>query len=189
MPRHFHIGAQNDTLYIISGEKPAAAGNDYPRHDADRTCVAQVFDEAEARRLVDLATAAIADGQATAQAPCGNREYCSRFPFCGCGGPDPLPERDATKPAEQQGLFRKFNVTRTDASSAKGGKHEGCEYFVLDTTHDQHAKAALSAYALACRATHPALAADLRDRCDLAVDLSALHGAEAQSDSEGGEPA
>lgn len=51
MNRPFHIGAQNDALYIISGEAPATT-NDYPRHDADRTCVASVVDEAEARRLV-----------------------------------------------------------------------------------------------------------------------------------------
>jgi hypothetical protein len=55
--RQFHIGAQNDALFIISGEKPAP-GNDYPRHDADRTCVAKVYDEAEARRLVDAANRA-----------------------------------------------------------------------------------------------------------------------------------
>lgn len=57
--RQFHIGAQNDALFIISGEKPAQS-NDYPRHDADRTCVAKVFDEAEARRLVNAANSALA---------------------------------------------------------------------------------------------------------------------------------
>jgi hypothetical protein len=53
-PRLFHIGAQSDALFIISGEAPAL-NNDYPRHDADRTCVAQVYNETEARRLVDAA--------------------------------------------------------------------------------------------------------------------------------------
>jgi hypothetical protein len=86
---------------------------------------------------------------------------------CGCGGPDPLPERDTSKPAEAQGLFRKFNVSRTDGSSAPGGKHAGCEYFVLDVDHDPHAKAALAAYALAVGATHPALAADMVARYEL----------------------
>lgn len=75
-----------------------------------------------------------------------------------------LPERDASKPAEAQGLFRKFNVTRTDGSDKPGGKHHGCEYFVLDVEHDPHAKAALQAYALACAATHPQLSADLIER-------------------------
>lgn len=64
-------------------------------------------------------------------------------------------------PAEAQGLFHKFNVTRTDGSDKPGGKHYGCEYFVLDVDHDPHAKAALQAYALACAATHPQLSADL----------------------------
>lgn len=80
----------------------------------------------------------------------------------------PLPERDTSKPAEQQGLFRKFIVTRTDGSSEPGGKHEHCEYFVLDVDHDPHAPAALAAYADKCQATHPELAADMRRRYGLA---------------------
>ena len=36
-----------------------------------------------------------------------------------------LPERDTTKPAEQQGLFRKFEVQRVDGTDAIGGKHHG----------------------------------------------------------------
>ncbi len=76
----------------------------------------------------------------------------------------PLPERDPSKPAEQQGLFHKFNVRRTDGSSEPGGKHYGCEYFVLDVDHDPAARAALKAYADAVEATHPELAADMRDR-------------------------
>lgn len=75
-----------------------------------------------------------------------------------------LPPRDLSRPAEQQGLFRKFTVSRTDGSDAPGGKHCGCEYFVLDVTHDPHAKAALAAYADAVEATHPQLAADMRQR-------------------------
>lgn len=71
------------------------------------------------------------------------------------------PERDTSKPAEAQGLFRKFNVTRTDGSDQPGGKHHGCEYFVLDVDHDQHAKAALQAYAASCAQSHPQLSADL----------------------------
>ncbi len=82
---------------------------------------------------------------------------------------DGLPERDPSKPAEQQGLFRKFNVTRTDGSDKPGGKHENCEYFVLDVGHDKHAPAALWAYAQACKDTHPDLAADLVERYDLDV--------------------
>lgn len=78
-----------------------------------------------------------------------------------------LPDRDPSKPDIEQGVFRKFDVRRTDGSSAPGGKHEGCEYFVLDVRCDPYAKAALAAYADACQKTHPALAADMRDRYDL----------------------
>ena len=80
---------------------------------------------------------------------------------------DKLPERDTAKPAEQQGLFNKFEVRRTDGSSDPGGKHHGCEYFVLDVDHDSHAKAALSAYADSVEPTHPQLAADMRSRYGL----------------------
>lgn len=73
-----------------------------------------------------------------------------------------LPEKDPTKPNSAQGLFRKFDVRRTDGSDAPGGKHDGCDYFVLDVTHDKHAKPALAAYAAAVEATHPQLAADMR---------------------------
>lgn len=75
-----------------------------------------------------------------------------------------LPERDTSKQAEQQGLFRKFVVQRVDGSDAPGGKHHGCEYFVLDVDHDPHAKAALQAYAVACELSHPDLSNDLRER-------------------------
>lgn len=61
-----------------------------------------------------------------------------------------------------RGLYNKFTVTRNDGSSEPGGKHHGCEYFVLDLTHDVHAAAALLAYADSCEADYPLLAADLR---------------------------
>lgn len=80
-----------------------------------------------------------------------------------------LSERDDSKPAEQQGLFHKFKVRRTDGSSDPGGKHEHCEYFVLDVDHDPHARAALAAYAAAVEATHPELAKDMRERYALAA--------------------
>lgn len=77
---------------------------------------------------------------------------------------DGLPAQDTSKPSTEQGLFRKFDVRRTDGSDAPGGKHDGCEYFVLDVTHDPHAKAVLAAYAAGVEATHPQLAADMRQR-------------------------
>lgn len=76
--------------------------------------------------------------------------------------PKPLPERDE-RPAEQQGMFRKFMVLRADGADKKvTDKHFNCEYFVLDLTHDPAAKPALRAYADAIEATHPFLARDLR---------------------------
>jgi hypothetical protein len=71
------------------------------------------------------------------------------------------PDRDPNKPAEEQGLFNKFIVMRTDGKDAPGEKHHGCAYFVLDLDHDRHAPAAMRSYASVCSETHPALAADL----------------------------
>lgn len=64
------------------------------------------------------------------------------------------------------GLFRKFEVERIDGSSEPGGKHEACDYFVLDLDHDPHAKAALAAYADSCAADYPVLAGDLRRKVE-----------------------
>lgn len=60
-----------------------------------------------------------------------------------------------------RGVYKKFRVERTNGSSAEGGRHFGCEYFVLDLIHDPFAVPALYAYADACARTFPALAADL----------------------------
>lgn len=59
------------------------------------------------------------------------------------------------------GLIDKFRVERNDGKSAPGEKHEGCNYFVLDLTHDPHALPAIAAYAQSCRAEYPQLASDL----------------------------
>ena len=61
-----------------------------------------------------------------------------------------------------RGLYDKFTVFRNDGTSEPGGKHCGCEYFVLDLTHDKHAKAALKAYAKSCAEELPLLAQDLQ---------------------------
>lgn len=60
------------------------------------------------------------------------------------------------------GIYSKFTVVRNDGKSAPGEKHDGCDYFVLDATHDKHAKAALLAYAESCKSEYPLLAADMR---------------------------
>jgi len=59
------------------------------------------------------------------------------------------------------GLIHKFNVQRTDGTDRPGQKHDGCDYFVLDLTHDPHALVAIRAYAESCAADCPVLAADL----------------------------
>lgn len=74
----------------------------------------------------------------------------------------------------QQGLFKKFNVSRTDGLDAPGEKHHGAEYFVLDVTDDPFAIPALAAYASACRNDYPLLAADL----DRKIAECALAGSE-----------
>ncbi|MDE3244478.1 MAG: hypothetical protein KGN80_00210 [Acidobacteriota bacterium] len=67
---------------------------------------------------------------------------------------------------QEKGLYRKFEVRRTDGSSEPGGKHENCRYFVLDLDHDPHAASALDAYAWSCRKDYPALANDLLDQVE-----------------------
>jgi hypothetical protein len=62
---------------------------------------------------------------------------------------------------DHRGLYQKFTVTRTDGRSNPGQKHEHCQYFVLDLTHDPYAVAALHAYVMACRKDRPRLAYDL----------------------------
>lgn len=59
------------------------------------------------------------------------------------------------------GLYQKYRVERTDGSSNPEGRHHGCEYFVLDLTHDKFAPPAILAYAEACKDEYPALYADL----------------------------
>lgn len=58
-------------------------------------------------------------------------------------------------------LYEKFDVRRTDGTSEPGQKHDGCQYFVLDLTHDPFADEALSAYARACRHEYPLLAKNI----------------------------
>jgi len=60
-----------------------------------------------------------------------------------------------------RGIYNKFFVARVDGSDGPGEKHDGCDYFVLDITHDRYARPALVAYANACRDEYPLLAADL----------------------------
>lgn len=88
-------------------------------------------------------------------------EWADALSAAPAAGYSAFPERNPTAPAEQQGIFRKFDVRRVDGSDAPGGKHHGCRYFVLDMDHDQHAPLALRAYAASCAESHPQLSADL----------------------------
>jgi hypothetical protein len=60
-----------------------------------------------------------------------------------------------------RGLYEKFDIRRTDGKSAPGEKHENCQYFVLDLTHDPHALPGLRAYRQSCQSEYPKLAYDL----------------------------
>ncbi len=62
---------------------------------------------------------------------------------------------------QQRGLYGKFMVKRADGTHRPGEKHENCQYFVLDITHDPFAAPALLAYAERCRDEYPQLSADL----------------------------
>lgn len=61
-------------------------------------------------------------------------------------------------------LYPKYVVTRTDGDPT--GKHARCVYFVLDLGHDEHALAAIRAYAKSCKTENPELAAELRKVAD-----------------------
>lgn len=70
-----------------------------------------------------------------------------------------------------KGMYPKFKTPRrVDGRDTPGQKHDHCDYFILDITHDPYALPALTAYAQACQKTYPALAADL----DGAVQLASL---------------
>lgn len=60
-----------------------------------------------------------------------------------------------------RGLYGKFRVERVDGSDKAGGKHDGCDYFVLDLTHDPHAIPAIKAYIASCNKDYRLLADDL----------------------------
>lgn len=61
----------------------------------------------------------------------------------------------------KQGLYRKYHVERIDDPD---GKHDECDYFVLDLNHDPFARKALEEYAYSCEKVYPQLARDLFDR-------------------------
>ena len=62
---------------------------------------------------------------------------------------------------KEKGLYQKYHVARTDGSSEIGGKHENCAMYVLDLTHDPHARKALKYYVESCAEDYPQLEGDL----------------------------
>lgn len=75
-------------------------------------------------------------------------------------------QRRVADPDARRGLYRKYEVMRTDGSTGRGGRHEHCRHFVLDLTHDPHARYAALMYAEAIVDTNPILAADLKRSVD-----------------------
>lgn len=60
-----------------------------------------------------------------------------------------------------RGIYNKFIVKRVDNNDGPGDKHERCQYFVLDLTHDPHATIAILAYAESAKHQYPVLSQDL----------------------------
>jgi hypothetical protein len=63
-----------------------------------------------------------------------------------------------------KGLYAKYTVIRNDGADLAGKKHCNCFLFVLDGTHDVHARHALEEYAKSCEVDYPELAADIRGK-------------------------
>lgn len=61
---------------------------------------------------------------------------------------------------DEEGLHGKYRVEKVDDSN---GKHKNCTFFVLDLTHDFHARVAARAYAIACMQDNPKLSKQLFD--------------------------
>ncbi len=74
----------------------------------------------------------------------------------------------------ERGLYHKYITVDGKVHRLKDptGKHENCEYFVLDPKHDKFAVAGMQAYANACREEYPELAADLDKWVEQAIQDS-----------------
>jgi len=116
----------------------------------------------ETTDLIEELTARLAEHQVTAQTRL-DKAYDEITKLKGDLAARPVAVPPLTD-EPKAGLYGKFRVYRTDGSSDLHCKHHGCEYFVLDWTHDPFTLPAADAYAQACEATHPELAADIRKR-------------------------
>lgn len=121
-------------------------------------------------------------GRHTAPCPLLDELGLLRNATCTCRA-NPLRSATSASPLDcdadddtKTGLRRKFLVMRADGSSLPGGKHHGCQHFVLDLNHDPYAAPTLRAYAYACGTSHPALAVDLNARADELEQLALFAG-------------
>lgn len=73
---------------------------------------------------------------------------------------------------------RRYEARVADGSDTPPTAIRKTEFFVLDLTSDPHAPAAMIAYARACSATHPDLAADMLERFDAGDTVEAAATAE-----------
>ncbi len=64
-------------------------------------------------------------------------------------------------PDKKKGLYPKWYLERINDPDQK---HDNCFVFVLDLTHDVHARFALIAYIESCKEDYPILAEDLREK-------------------------
>lgn len=60
-------------------------------------------------------------------------------------------------------MYGKYEVRRADRRDEPGEKHADCKLFVLDLTHDVHARAALQHYGRLVATDRPALKTDIED--------------------------
>lgn len=75
---------------------------------------------------------------------------------------------------KSRGIYRKYDVKRTDGGSEEGGAHENCRYFVLDLDCDPFSIPALKTYADHCRSKYPKLAEDLDRIIDMRTPADKL---------------
>jgi len=88
-----------------------------------------------------------------------------------------------------KGLLHRYDIHRTDGRDRPGAKHDGCDLFVLDLTHDPFAIAAITAYADACMAEYPVLAQHLRDRYGLLMKIYEERGVAVEMAARGAQKA
>ncbi len=66
-------------------------------------------------------------------------------------------------PDKKKGFYKHYEVKRLNDPA---GKHDDCEYLVLDFKHDKFSIPAATMYADMCEAEYPLLAKNLRETID-----------------------